>query len=249
VIDQNGDPVPNANVRYGTIDKFDADGSHYNDNSDANGNFSVNGIRGAVLTVGVWKDGYYIIDGKSTGAFAYGIGPDSTRKEPPTKENPAVFALQRMGATEPLIRVSSRQIDVPGTGQSMNIDLVTGRIGQGHLQVVSWIGDSKQRPFDWRFQLSVPGGGLVERKGQFDFEAPVEGYQPAIEVSMAANAEQWTSRLTKEYFAKLGDGKYARFSIRFYAGDRNFVVFESYVNPTPGSRNLEFDPKKVVNTP
>jgi hypothetical protein len=53
----------------------------------------------------------------------------------------------------------------------------------------------------------------------------------------------------KNYFAKLPDGRYARFSINLYPGDRNFVVLESYVNPTPGNRNLEFDPKRVVRSP
>ena len=94
VIDQNGGAVSNANVTYGTIDKFDADGSHFESKSDANGYFSISGIKGAVLTVGVWKDGYYSIDSKSDAAFAYGVGPDATRKEPPTRENPALFILQ-----------------------------------------------------------------------------------------------------------------------------------------------------------
>lgn len=249
VIDQNGDPVPDANVQYGAIDKFDADGSRYEGKSDANGLFSISGIKGAVLTVGVWKEGYYNINDKSDGAFAYGAGVDPTRKEPPKKDKPAVFILQKMGVAEPLIQVSSRQIDVPRTGQPIRVDFANGQTGRGGLQIASWIGDSNKRPFDWRYELSVPGGGLVERKGQFDFEAPDQGYQPSIEVKMAADAKQWTSRLAKEYFAKLGDGKYARFSVRFYAGDRSFVVLESYLNPAPGSRNLEFDPKKVVKSP
>ena len=199
------------------------------------------------LLVGVWKNGYYRIDWEIRCQFAYGMGADSYRRSlPPTKDNPAIFLLHKGGNTEPLIQVSSRQIDVPRTGQTMSIDLATGRTGQGSLQVASWIGDSKQRPFDWRYLLSVAGGGLVERKGQFDFQAPVDGYQPAIEVNMAATAEQWTSRLTRQYFARLADGRHARFSIRFYAGSRNFVVLESYLNPNPGSRNLEFDPNKVA---
>jgi len=246
VIDQNGDPVPSANVRYGSIDRFDAEGSHYDDKSDAQGNFSVSGIKGAVLTVGVWKEGYYVIDDKSTGAFAYGIGPDSTRKEPPTKDRPAVFVLQKMGVTEPLVRVSSRQINIPATGQPISIDLTTGRTGRGNVQLESWIGDSSQRRFDWRYRLSVPGGGLIERQGQFEFEAPVEGYQASIETSMAASADKWSSDVNKSYFARLADGRYARFSINFYPGKRNFVVLESYVNPTPGDRNVEFDPKKEI---
>ena len=51
----------------------------------------------------------------------------------------------------------------------------------------------------------------------------------------------------KDYFAKLPDGRYARFLIRFYPRQqRNFVVMESYVNPNPGDRNLEFDARKAL---
>ncbi|HEY5812834.1 MAG TPA: carboxypeptidase-like regulatory domain-containing protein [Terrimicrobiaceae bacterium] len=248
VVDQNGDPVAAAKVTYGAIDHFLSKGSDYSGYSDANGYFSINGIKGIALTVGVWKEGYYGIDGKSAGAFAYGINPDSTRSLPPTKDSPAIFLLHKMGETEPLIQVSSRQFDVPSTGQAVSIDLATGRTGQGNLQVAAWIGDDSQRRFDWRYQLSIPGGGLIERKGQFDFEAPADGYHPAIEINMPSTAENWDSRLTKQYFARLADGRYARFSIRFFAGDRNFIVFESYLNPNPDSRNLEFDPKKVVRS-
>ena len=35
IIDQNGDPVPDANVNYGALDKFDAPGSQYQGKSDA----------------------------------------------------------------------------------------------------------------------------------------------------------------------------------------------------------------------
>jgi hypothetical protein len=249
VIDQNGGPVPDATVNYGALDKFDEPGSQYQGKSDANGNFSINGIHGAVLRVGVQKKGYYMIDGKSADAFAYGIGPDSNSKPPPTEGSPAVFVLQKMGTPEPLIRVSSRQFDVPVAGRLLSIDLATGQMGQGNLQIESWLGDVKQRRFDWRYRLSVPGGGMVERAGQFEFEAPNNGYQPAVEVDMSANAERWSSDVTKNYFVKLSDGRLGRFSISFYPGDRNFVVIESYINPTPANRNLEFDPKKVVRSP
>ncbi len=164
----------------------------------------------------------------------------------PTKENPVVLMLRKQGMAVPLIFISSRQIDVPATGQTLGIDLATGQKGQGGLEVASWLGDTNQRPFNWRYQLSVPGGGLIERKGQFDFEAPADGYQPTAEIDMPTTAQRWTSRGERQYFAKLPDGRYARFSIRFYPGQRNFVVLEGYVNPTAGSRNLEPDPEQIV---
>lgn len=246
VVDQYGHPVPYADVGYTAADKFNASGSNYSGKTDVDGFFEISGIKGAGLLVGVGKQGYYPIEGKSSASFAYGIGPDSYRRSAPTKGNPAIFELHKMGETVPLIQVSSLQINVPKTGQSLNIDLATGQAGRGNLQLESWIGDASRRPFEWRYRLSVPGGGLIERTGEFDFEAPSDGYQAAVDVSMPTNAEKWSSDVTKSYFAKLPDGTYARFSINLYPGKRNFVVLEGYLSSTSGNRNLEFDPKKVI---
>ena len=249
VVDQNGSPVPFARAAYGLLDKFNESGSNGHVDADANGFFTIQGVRGAAIGVNVSKSGYYQIHKVSDQYFSYGSGGDSMSKPPPPRDNPAVFVLQKMGEPVSLIFVSSRQVDVPRAGQSVSINLAGEQAVEGNLQMSSWIGDSNQRPFDWRYQLSIPGGGLIERKAQFDFEAPNANYQSTVEINMAADAEQWNNRLTKEYFAKLGDGRFARFSVRFYPGNRNFVVLESYLNPTPGSRNLEFDPAKVVKLP
>src|SRR5689334_17721409 len=125
VVDQNGEPIPGANVDYGTIDKFDESGSDYQSKSDENGGFSITGINGAVLTVGVRKAGYYNIHGKSDAAFAYGVGVDPTRKAPPTKDNPAMFVLQRIGVTESLLHIASRQYRMSKSGEPIEIDLKT----------------------------------------------------------------------------------------------------------------------------
>jgi hypothetical protein len=246
ILDQNGEPVSEADVDYGTIDRFDESGSDYHSKSDENGSFYLTGVKGAVLTVGVRKDGYYNIHGKSDAAFAYGVGADATRKPPPTRENPAIFILQKQGPTELLVRAGGGQIDVPKDGRALAFDFATGRIGSGDLQIQTWVGDRNQRQFDWSYQLSIPGGGLIERTGQFDFEAPIDGYQASVELRMPATSEKWSSDVPKDYFARLPNGTYARFSIEFYAGNRNFVVLTSYLNPAPGSRNLEFDPSKQI---
>ena len=259
VIDQNGDPVPYANVGYTAADKFNASGSNYTGQSDEKGNFNIKGIKGAGLAVTVRKEGYYLIHNPgdrslptSTATFAFGMGPDSYRRPAPSKDKPAVFVLHKMGKPEALIFLSSRQFDVPKTGASLSIDLATGRSGGKDLTLESWTGSKTLNHFDWSYRLSVSDGGLLERKGEFDFEAPADGYHPQIEVKMPATAQQWSSRLSKQFFAKLPGNRYARFTIRFYPGvkdddaDRNFVVLESYINPTPGDRNLEFDPEKAI---
>jgi hypothetical protein len=95
----------------------------------------------------------------------------------------------------------------------------------------------------------VPGGGLVERKEQFEFEAPVEGYQQFDQVVMLANDPSWKKRFKKSYFARFASGNYARIQFEFTSGGDHFFMIESYFNPRFGSRNLEFDPQKVVKSP
>lgn len=262
VVDQNGDPVSHADVGYTAADKFNASGSNYTGQSDAQGYFQITGIKGAALGVAVRKAGYYFINERidrsspsSTATFGYSMGPDSYRRVPPTKGNPAVFVLHKMGKTEPLIPISSRTYRILRDGTSVEINLANGRVvpaGNGDLRVEAWTDDQasgKMRGYQWRCRVTVPGGGLVERKGQFDFEAPEDGYEESVELGMPENAEQWTSQQQGDYFLKLPDGRHARINFRMIAGGDHFFRLESFLNPTSGSRNLEYDPKQAVKAP
>ena len=254
VIDQNGDPVPGATINYTALDKFNAPGSQYQGKADANGDFSISGIGGAALSVGVRKEGYYMIDGKSASAFAYGVGPDSTRGEPPTRNNPAIFVLQKAGIREPLIPLSTGGIKVPKNGIPVGIDLATGErtsASSNCLRVEVWTQSQQLNaaaPYHWQCRVSVPGGGLVERKDQFEFEAPLVGYRQFDEIIMLANDPSWKKRFTKSYFARFPSGNYARIRFEFTSGGDHFFLVESYLNPRSGSRNLEFDPRNVVKS-
>ena len=254
VVDQNGNPIPGADVDYGVIDKFDAQGSNYHGKSDDTGKFVITGIKGAVLTVGVRKVGYYNIHGKSDAAFAYGVGPDPTRKEPPTSDKPAIFVLQKMGSIEPLVHVPSHQYKVSKSGEPLEIDLTTGKIvplGQGNLRIERWVNDKikdKDGRFDWRFRFTAPNGGLIERPDRFAFQAPGQGYQASIEINMPASLrENWRYTLEKSYFIKMQNSQYARADLRIYSGHDNSLVVECFVNPT-GSRNLEYDASKELKS-
>lgn len=154
-----------------------------------------------------------------------------------------------MGEAEPLAIIDGRQYDVSKNGEPIEINLITKQVGRGHLKIECWTEPiSHEDHFTWRYRISVLGGGLTERKGEFDFEAPLEGYRLTDEFGMNATDEKWTSRIGKEYFLKLSDGNYARVNIQFHpetGDDWNFIVLKSYLNPQ-GSRNLEFDPAKKI---
>ena len=245
VVDQNGSAVANAKVAYTTADKFAQSGTNYTTEADGRGYFEIQGVKGAVLGVNVSKAGYYQVHNVSNQRFAYGVGPDGYTKPAPSKEERAVFILQKKGESESLVQLSSRQFTIPQNGEAVAIDLVPGRSSQATIWVSSQVEKGKSDRFDWSFEISAPGGGLIEREKQFDFEAPTEGYEEAVNVGMDGSEPAWKSRAEKSYFAKLANGTFARLHIRFRASDyKSTIVLESYLNPEPDHRNLEYDPAK-----
>lgn len=249
VIDQFGNPVVGALVGFAPVDGFLESGSYYEKTSDDQGYFAIEGLKGAGMSVGVSKDGYYGIKGKSNMTFGYGMGPDSHRRVPPTKDNPAIFELHKAGEAEPLQILSSRQVVVPPTGEPVRFNLKTGRCGSGDLLISSGHGEGTKYRFDWWFEFLIESGGLIERDSQFDFLAPEKGYLPKVRIDMVTTDDRWQRVVEADYFVKLADGTYARISLRLYPSkSRNMIVLESYLNPS-GSRNLEYDPDKVVSNP
>jgi hypothetical protein len=166
------------------------------------------------------------------------VVPSSDDIAQPSERQPVDLVLRKKGQLAPLLSSRTGQIDVPKTGQPVRIDLTSDRAGRGDLQIAAWLGDTSKTRFEWRYEVSVPRGGILERKDPFNFEAPPNGYEAAIEVVMPDKATRWSSEATRDYFAKLPDGRFARFTVNFYPGDRNFVVVETFLNPV-GSRILE----------
>ncbi len=256
VVDEEGGPIPDVTVSYTAMDKPLAQlvrdqGTRYAGKSDANGLFSITGIKGVGLGIEVTKEGYYQTE-QSIYAIGY-AGP--TEHPPPSARERAIFVLRKMGETEPLIAFSSGGIRVPKNGQPVEVSMAQGRVvpaGQGDIQVEVWTQDQKkdeQKRYPWKCRISVPGGGLVERTDTFEFMAPTEGYEPAFEISMDQAADRWQKGFDGQYFAKLKNGAFARFTLKLTTGGDHFFMIESYHNPKPGHRNLEFDPKKAIKVP
>lgn len=60
-------------------------------------------------------------------------------------------------------------------------------------------------------------------------------------LAQSSMAERWRPSMAKHFFIRLGDNRYARINFEMVAGGDHFIVLESFLNPTPGNRNLEFD--------
>jgi uncharacterized protein YnzC (UPF0291/DUF896 family) len=124
VIDQYGDPVPNARVGYSLLDKFMASGTTGRTLADADGTIHITGLRGAEISVGVLQDGYYLVPDKSKKRFAYDGSRDPYTQPPPTRENPAVLVLHKMGETEPLLHIEDKSFRIPKDGTPVRVELL-----------------------------------------------------------------------------------------------------------------------------
>jgi hypothetical protein len=257
VVDEKGNSVDAAKVVMSAADRPFASGSKYERITDAAGIFSITGIHGAALQVEVSKQGYYSLP-QSWGKFGYANRVGTEMTPPKNPNEPAIFILRKMGQTEPVIS-QNLHMEISKDGRPTQVDLKSGKRstgGSGDIQIELWANTAgrppnSNQPFDWRCRISVPGGGMVPRSGEFNFEAPLEGYQSEDTIDMSSSAKGWQDKASREYFLKLKSGEYARVNISVAVGGLNYQFFNmtSYLNPAPGSRNLEFDPAKAVKSP
>lgn len=254
VVDQTGSPIVGAKVALRPHDRPSGKGSTIYQVSDASGNFSVSALIGAALYIEVEKDGYYRVvprEGKpgSYGGFDYALNQGQGIHSPDA-QNPVVFVLHKPGAIEPLIHQPKLRPRVPKDGSVLKVSLdPSTRENLHYLEIQCWTDDKNRDEngrFDWRFKVTVPNGGLLLRKDQYDFEAPLNGYQTDVELHMPKTLDlaKWRRTFEGDYFVRFDDNVFARVNLSMGAFGAHYVVVQSYLNPKPGSRNLEADPSQ-----
>jgi hypothetical protein len=118
------------------------------------------------------------------------------------------------------------------------------------IELQCWTDDkvlNAERHYDWRFKMTVLGGGLEERLDEIAFIAPPSGYEErSFEFSMNKElpGNQWKDEVAKSFFVRFEDDTYAILEVNMISGGGHFAVVGSRLNPKPGSRNLETAPPK-----
>ena len=245
VVDENSNPVPSAAVDFRWAEVPTEGGNRVtNMESDAKGLFALHNAIGLNLSVSVSKDGYYT-SRKDNGSFTFGsLGG---QKFSPDSLNPVIFHLRRKGTSERLIKTDfpagmGQIVQLHHDGTPIEIDLFNAsqvQPGNGQLKLEFWrdISNINTTPFDWKLQLSVPGGGIVATPEEFAFQAPEDGYQPSIIIDMQSTNKDWQSEIRNKYYFTLSDGKFGLIDIYFLPRNGVFTI-QSVINSS-GSRNLE----------
>lgn len=256
VVDEKANPVAGAQIDFDCNDLSPKGTSFYHTQSAADGLFSIRGISGNLLAVKASKQGYYAY--QPFGAAFYYAGQNQNFV--PNAANPVIFRLKKKGVTEPLVHIQAPMGGAKGfritrDGTPLEVSLMTGKavaLGQGDLRVECQTDDQGKpsgQKYNWKCQISIPNGGLVQSADDLDFEAPIDGYHASDVIDMPATLEtDWSSHVRRSYFLKLANGNYARMSFEMVAGGDHFFQMESFLN-TSGSRNLEYDSLQDAGKP
>lgn len=251
VIDESGAPIAKANVSEEFGDSLVEQYTRISTVTDENGLFHAVG-NGVSVNIQVSKEGYAQLE-QSGGTFAYckETGHRDLRQYPDPNA-PAVFILRKIGAIDPLIHIKKNFL-FEKNGSPVFVNLETGKKpeeGNSVIKIETWssaasvIDSNSRTAFDWKCRITVPGGGLCLRKDALVFIAPAVGYQEFDEINMPASlGEKWNSQAERQYFVRLGSGKFARINLRVIVGGEHFFNLSSHLNPS-GSANLEGNPGK-----
>lgn len=237
VLDQFDQPVPNARVEYDSVGgSFEGDRELV---TDAQGRFTITGIRGKRLRIRVTHAGYYNKDyGSSYYVYA---GNDRGPDFKPDPSKPEIFRLRKKGEAAELVRQYDHILFTNEDAHARSFSLFdhTRRRDRPEYVILQGVDtaelDKQGKPIR-RLEMVVPEGGIQQRTDPFAFIAPTEGYQS----SMYFMGLGFGRKL--DYFVKFNNGNYARFTIM--GSSRDYLV-ESYLNPDK-SPNLEYDPAKEI---
>lgn len=255
VVDQDGKPLAAVAIKYSAraayLPQFASIGTkdHYGSTvSREDGSFYIDAGEGDSLGIyELHKLGYRLAQNTKTG-FTYAGSPETHRPNP---ERPVEFVMYQEAAVEQLIHYSHR-FDVPPNGVPVAIDLAAGKGSEeGGFRVTLWRDPEKFRrghPFPWSAKIEVVGGGLLQGDESKPFIAPKEGYQASVEYSFQPKNFDWEAGfeggIRNMYYVRTADGNYARVQIQLDAELQPppcWLFMDTWLNPKPGSRNLEYD--------
>ena len=178
----------------------------------------------------------------STGAVLPASG--SPPAAPPFAKTPKIMPL------EPLISQAGKQALIARDGTPLRIELSPGNPASA-VELKAWTDDRTRNAdghYNWRFQIKVAEGELVERMDATDFEAPETGYALdfAYAMDQSLPKDQWKNTLSKSFFVHLHNDTYGLLNVQLVAGGAHFVTVKAYLNPAIGSRNLQPPPPPPV---
>jgi hypothetical protein len=241
VVDENNQPVENANIKFiwSQFSPLDEATPTTNVLSDPNGLFLLQGVIGAKLNIIVTKPGYYYVRSLNKDYFTYSSLPGTIPFQPDFN-NPILFHLRKKGEGAELI-TASLNVAIPRDGGWVGIDLLTRKPddkGQLKFNQTKPPYETWKKATEWSFHLTISDGGFAPLTDELSFVAPESGYMPELGFDFKKDKPTWEKGIkTNLYFVFGNPPRYGKLTVETdISWDGAHVSYA--INPT-GSRNLE----------
>lgn len=223
--------------------------------TDSNGYFSFTGFMGRTLDFDITKTGYQFTP--EGDAFDYTKLVTENRRHHPDSRNPVILKMWKLRGGEPLVQ-SGRHIDISPDGIPITVDLLTRKLVADGGDIIiklkhqTWPHGAVVEHYDWRAEIDAVEGGFIDADQRIGnmLLAPESGYLPSLVITMAAKQSDWSKTVTKNVYLKSRGNIYSRLVINIECNPiqpTSTVQLGWWLNPS-GSRNLEYDPAKRIET-
>ena len=240
IIDDKSHPVSEAAVNALWTDLSVKGSSERTLVSNSAGEFTLTGVSGKRLIVRIKKEGYSVYnDNRSSFEYAAYFEPEWHVPDP---SSPVIFRLRKNREAETLVK---RDVRLPlALGSAVTFSLNPNEQDAARV-VIELLSNAPLREKQWSARISAPDGGLQSTLEEFPYEAPVSGYQSTLVTDYASPKPIGVDGGYQGgvFFLQTPKG-YGRIQIKMMPGN-NYARISSFWNPA-GSRNLEFDPAKVI---
>ena len=269
VVDQFGNPVPNAVIRYKRLPNGEGELPETIPFAELSvnekGEFTLHGMRAATMSIHVVEaPGYYNNDGAFK-TIQFAEPPASmppvlrTTVVPaykPDPQRPELFHMKKMGPTDGLYSLHHHcQMKPDGSPLNIFLDYNPESKGGGihalefalSCDLAATRRDGPTLVHSWRFTIAAKHGGLLSTTDDGGFLAPIDGYHPheSFEYSINLSDDDWRRRIDQIYFVRFDDGTYGRFKLQVGTYPSRLFVIESLYNPS-GGRSVEWDTSKTL---
>jgi hypothetical protein len=263
LIDQNGDPVVEANVqmRYAEYSALElARGEAFARHNlpvlttDANGMFSLH-LGGEYLQLMDIQKSGYLFKGYPDKVYQWYY---DEKIAPPTadKNSPIIFQAWKIPDKPERLRdlnmdhvgirvlIPDQTVSIYLGGTTQRAACVAGKKEDADFYVTVWYGPEKPTAAvgrtirDWSYKIEVPDGGLIKTNDAFPYLAPQDGYKGDYSFTARTSDPSWTSEQSDLFYIKSRNGQlYGAVRVDLRAGGGAAIGVSGMVNPM-GSRYL-----------
>lgn len=234
VVDQDHKPVAGVKVTMDWTDLSANGTSTAVRITDAEGNFSIENIRGKNFGItALERAGYQAARATNRASFEYAGFWEPTYHEPDAK-HPVILKIRKKGEAAALLSVRGKTIVNFGT--AVRLPMPGDSNGKSPIKVSVTESDAKGRR--WKAQISVEGGGILPALAEFPVEAPKDGYEESITIDQdSLQPPGWQDIDEGGWFYIKTTQGYGLLELRQMRGKRT-LHYKISMNPT-GSTNLE----------